>query len=198
MQEEKHDQVSVHQFNGNRIETHIIEGEAWFIAKEVCDVLEIANNRNAVSRLSEDESMSIVRTGTGGARTVTAVNEPGLYRLIFQSRKPEAEAFKNWIFREVIPSVMRTGSYAMPGKEPLSSSTRQDRILDLLEKALGLIIEQNRQLKPKPRRAAFTTEEKEEIWSQYESGRGPTEIAENFGSTCGSISSCITRMKTTA
>ena len=90
-------------------------GETWWVAKDVCDVLEIQNIAQAVGRLDEDEK-GICSTDTpGGSQEVNTVNEFGLYALILGSRKPEAKAFKRWMTHEVLPSIRRTGRYEAPG-----------------------------------------------------------------------------------
>lgn len=92
-------------------------GEPWFLAKDVCDYLEIANPSNAYGRIpAEDRGVSTVDTPSGPQEMVV-INEPGLYRLIFQSRKPEAEAFKRWVFRDLLPTLRRQGYYQLPGRE---------------------------------------------------------------------------------
>ena len=90
-------------------------GEPWFVAADVCRALDIANPRDAVARLDDDEKNTVVLTdGFRGNPNVTAVNEPGLYSLVLGSRKPEAKAFKRWITHEVIPAIRKHGMYATP------------------------------------------------------------------------------------
>lgn len=85
------------------------DGEPWFVASDVCRALEIANSTDAIKRLEEDER---ARFNLGRQGEANIINEPGLYSLIFGSRKPEARAFKRWITHEVIPAIRRTGVYA--------------------------------------------------------------------------------------
>lgn len=92
-----------------RVQT--INNEPWFVAKDVCDALTIGNSRDAIARLDDDEKgMSVVATPSG-EQQMNLVNESGLYNLIFQSRKPEAKAFRKWVASEVLPSIRRTGRY---------------------------------------------------------------------------------------
>lgn len=75
------------------------DGEAWFVAVDVCKALDISNSRDALSRLDNDEKAAVGLTDTSSngvtqAREFTIVNEPGLYQLIFRSRKPEAKAMR--------------------------------------------------------------------------------------------------------
>ena len=95
-----------------------VNGEPWWIAKDVCDVLSIANSRDALNRLDDDEK-GVVSTDTlGGNQTVSIINEAGLYSLILTSRKPEAKEFKRWVTHEVLPSIRKTGSYNTQPVEP--------------------------------------------------------------------------------
>ena len=94
----------------------LFEGEPWFVAADVCKALDIGNPRQAVSRLDEDERMTVISNDghsgvRGGAQSYNFVNEPGLYSLILGSRKPEARAFKRWVTHEVIPSIRKYGAY---------------------------------------------------------------------------------------
>ena len=87
------------------------DGEPWFVAADVCRVLEIGNSRMATERLDKDEKGVSTIDTPGGRQEMTIINEPGLYDLIFCSRKPEAKAFKRWITHEVIPAIRKHGEY---------------------------------------------------------------------------------------
>jgi prophage antirepressor-like protein len=87
-------------------------GNPWRVAKDVCEALSIANSRDALIRLDNDEKDDVVLTDAIGRPQNTAVvNESGLYSLIMTSRKPEAKAFEKWVTSEVLPSIRKTGSY---------------------------------------------------------------------------------------
>lgn len=90
------------------------EGEPWFVLADVCAVLEIAYHRDAAARLDEDERGSVVVDTLGGPQETVAINESGLYNLIFTSRKAEAKRFRKWVTAEVLPSIRKTGNYALP------------------------------------------------------------------------------------
>lgn len=97
----------------NDFTTIDIDGEAWFIAKQVCDLLGIANASDAVSTLDDDEKrMSVIPT-PGGNQNVRLINESGLYNLIFKSKKPSAKTFRKWVTKEVIPSIRKTGTFGI-------------------------------------------------------------------------------------
>lgn len=89
------------------------ESYVWFVASDVCAILDIKNTSDALKRLCDDEK-GIVSTDThGGPQHVSAVNESGLYTLIFSSRKASAERFRKWVTHEVLPSIRKTGSYSI-------------------------------------------------------------------------------------
>lgn len=100
------------QYRENLIRTITKDGETWFIAKDICDVLELGNSRQALSRLDDDEKNSVIlNDGTPGNPEKSIVNEFGLYNLILGSRKPEAKAFKRWVTHEVLPAIRKDGVY---------------------------------------------------------------------------------------
>jgi prophage antirepressor-like protein len=118
-------ELQIFQFEeGREIRTVERNGEPWFVAKDVCDVLGIEQPTRSVENFPESEVLKVSssevsnteRDSRGGASTYLLVNEPGLYRLIFQSRKPEAERFKTWMFTEVLPAIRKTGGY-LPKRE---------------------------------------------------------------------------------
>ena len=98
---------------GVRIRTTIERNETWFIAQDICNILNLRNPRKAIQSLDIDEKHDVTISYTlGGNQRVKAVNESGLYHLIFISRKPEARAFRKWVTNVVLPSIRRTGSYS--------------------------------------------------------------------------------------
>ncbi|MCY8242989.1 phage antirepressor [Bacillus haynesii] len=101
----------VFNYQNYQVRTVVKECEPWFVAKDVCDVLEIKNSRDAVARLDDDEKADVGLTDGRQNRNFSIVNEPGLYTLILGSRKPEAKQFKRWITHEVIPTIRKTGGY---------------------------------------------------------------------------------------
>jgi anti-repressor protein len=98
------------------IRTTNINGDVWFVAKDVCDILELADVTSALRSLDDDEKMTLQNQRShsgqrGGAQFMSMVNEPGLYKLIFKSRKPEAKQFTRWVTHEVLPSIRKSGMY---------------------------------------------------------------------------------------
>ncbi len=88
-------------------------GEPWFVAKDVCDALGIATN-HVKDGLDSDEVRNLPITEIGpkkGGKAPLIVSEPGFYKLVMKSRKPEAKAFQRWVTHEVLPSIRKQGGY---------------------------------------------------------------------------------------
>lgn len=113
----------------------VVKGEdVWFVAKDVCDVLEIVNATRSLSRLDEDELHSMkVTDSLGRPQDTNVINESGLYSLIMTSRKPQAKAFKKWVTSEVLPSIRKHGAY-MTDQVLEQAVTNPDFAIGLLTK----------------------------------------------------------------
>lgn len=92
-------------------------GEPWFVARDVCNALELTNPTVAVNSLDEDER---AKFNLGRQGEANIVSEPGFYKLVMKSRKPEAKAFQRWVTHEVLPSIRKKGGYiaAAPDETP--------------------------------------------------------------------------------
>jgi len=110
-------QLKVFEYeNEQEIRTIEIDGEIWWVASDICKVLGLSNSREAISNLDDDEKDDVSIADTiGRKQKMNIINEPGLYRLIFKSIKPEAKKFKRWILHEVIPQIRKTGAYSIRG-----------------------------------------------------------------------------------
>ncbi len=104
-------------------ELRVVQSEEtpWWVASDVCKVLDIVDTETALRRLDDDEKGTYSVRTPGGPQKMLCVNESGIYHLIFTSRKKEAKAFRRWVTNEVLPSIRKTGSYSVPRKE-LSNS----------------------------------------------------------------------------
>lgn len=92
-----------------------IDGEAWFVGKDVAEVLGYANSRKALIDHVDEEDKGVTKCDTlGGAQEITVINESGLYSLVLQSKLPKAKAFKHWVTSEVLPSIRKHGAYMTP------------------------------------------------------------------------------------
>lgn len=97
------------------IRTVIIDGEPWFCMTDICKALEISNTSQAKTRLNADGVITNeVIDSIGRKQNANFVNEPNMYKLIFQSRKESAERFTDWVTSEVLPAIRKTGSYQKP------------------------------------------------------------------------------------
>lgn len=106
--------IQVFEYQNNKVRTVDMNGEAWFVLKDVCAVLGINNNRMAADRLDDDEKgVSLIDT-LGGKQEMVIVNESGLYHVILRSDKPEAAPFRRWVTNDVLPAIRKTGSYNAP------------------------------------------------------------------------------------
>ena len=110
------------QFGSLRVVTDDIQVNV--VAKDVCESLGLGNITAALSKLDEDEFNSIKLIDSLGREYETyAVTEPGLYKLIMRSRKPQAKEFQRWVTHEVLPSIRRTGGYMMAGADETPEET---------------------------------------------------------------------------
>ena len=97
------------------VEVVTINGEPWFVAVDICNALDLQNpSARLKEHLQEDEYLPYEIRRSGQNRIVNVVSESGLYVLIFQSRKPNAQKFRKWVTKEVLPSIRKTGMYATP------------------------------------------------------------------------------------
>jgi prophage antirepressor-like protein len=106
--------LALFAFESNEVRIVMVDGDPWFVAKDVCAVLEHSDVSMACRRLDDDEKGTSLIGTPGGTQTMTTINESGLYSLIMTSRKPEAKRFKKWVNSEVLPSIRKTGSYSLP------------------------------------------------------------------------------------
>lgn len=97
-------------FDKQAIRTIILNGQPWFASSDVCSALELTNPRETIRRLDADERGKVRLATAGGEQETNVVNESGLYLLTFNSRKPEAAAFRKWVTSEVLPSLCRAAS----------------------------------------------------------------------------------------
>ena len=139
-------------FNFQSNEVRVVKddnGEPWFVAKDVCDVLGLTNSRVAVSPLDEDEKgVSKVYT-PAGEQKMCVINESGLYALVIRSNKPNARKFRKWVTSEVLPSIRKHGGYiAANGTESVEElyMRAMESLHAALERQKAITAEQTKQL----------------------------------------------------
>lgn len=102
------------------------KGAIWFVAKDVCQALDLTNTSRGIDRL-KDHMKGVTTVNTpGGPQEVTTISEPGVYALAFRSRKAEAEAFQQWVFETVLPTIRQDGMYIMGEERLLSAATVEE------------------------------------------------------------------------
>jgi prophage antirepressor-like protein len=103
--------MNTFSFRGANLRALTIDGNPWFVAADVCRILGIKEPHVAYRRIARDELTyrSRATVGLPPGRPMATVNESGLYKLIMRSDKPQAREFQDWVTREVLPSIRRTG-----------------------------------------------------------------------------------------
>jgi hypothetical protein len=125
--------VTTFNFVTQSVRVVMIDGTPWFVGKDVCEALSIANHNDALGRLDDDERRGVAITDPLGIeQTAVAINESGLYSLILTSRKPEAKKFKKWVTSEVLPAIRKTGRYEAEPPRPGIPDPQWREILNLI------------------------------------------------------------------
>ena len=103
------------RFESHEVRALNIDGEPWFVAADVCSILDHTNTTVALSMLDDDEKAKKSLGLSGGETNI--ISESGLYTLIIRSNKPQAKPFRKWVTAEVLPSIRKTGGYVLPEYE---------------------------------------------------------------------------------
>lgn len=106
--------ITVFNFNQNQVRTQTINGEPWFCLADCRSALGLSETTKSQIRLPEAGVRKQHIRYSSGSKLVNFINEPNLYRLIFRSNKPQAQAFADWVYNEVLPSIRKTGAYGVP------------------------------------------------------------------------------------
>ena len=109
--------LQIFNFNNKEIRTLAIEGEPYFVGKDVADILGYQNGSRDINRHvdEEDRHKAMIFDGNQYKETIT-INESGLYSLILSSKLPKAKEFKRWVTSEVLPTIRKHGAYMTPAK----------------------------------------------------------------------------------
>lgn len=135
-------EMQVFNYKSSQVRTVEINSEPWFVLKDVCAILGIANHKMTAQRLDMDEvSQTYLTDSLGRKQETSIINESGLYNVILRSDKPEAKPFRKWVTSEVLPSIRKTGSYALPKDYP----TALRALADAEEQKLRLLAENQQQ-----------------------------------------------------
>lgn len=131
------------------------DGEPMFVAKDVCAVLELKNPRSTIALLDEDERGVHIVDTPGGEQQMTTVTEPGFYKLVMRSRKPEAKAFQRWVTHEVLPALRREGGYMVARADETPEETMARAVLlaratiDRQKSRIAGLEAENEEMRPK-------------------------------------------------
>lgn len=117
--------LSTFNYLSNTVRVVEIDGQPWFAARDVCVVLQHSNSREALARHVDatqvrNVTKHYVRDADFPNRGMTFVSEAGLYDLVFGSKLPQAQEFKHWVTREVLPAIRKDGMY-VAGEEKLKT-----------------------------------------------------------------------------
>lgn len=144
-------EIQQFDFKGAALRTLTDEnGEPWFVAKDVCDILGTAT-KDLHKILESDEITNVdsIDIAQNGGKAPLIISEPGLYRLVMKSRKPEAKEFQRWVTHEVLPSIRKHGAY-MTQQTLDKALTSPDFLIQLATK-LKEEQEKVKELEPKAR-----------------------------------------------
>ncbi|MEY0063920.1 BRO-N domain-containing protein [Providencia hangzhouensis] len=161
------DDISVIRFEGIEVRIVKINNDPWFVAKDVCDALEILNSSDALKSLDLDEKNTIaLNYGIQGNPNRQVIAESGFYKLIARSRKATtkgtfAHRFTNWVFRDVIPSIRKTGAYGVPFSA-LNDFTKRQQQYQITSSQHGRDLQSCKQKK------ADLQREERELWKKYQ------------------------------
>lgn len=129
--------IQIFRYEDNDVRTMEINGEPWFVLKDVCAVLGISHITDTAKRMDEDEvGQTEVTDSMGRKQSTYVINESGLYNVILRSDKPEAKPFRKWVTSEVLPSIRKNGGY-IAGQEQLTPSELMAKALLVANKTLA-------------------------------------------------------------
>lgn len=131
-------------YHGNKVRSLLINNEPWFVAKDICRILEIGTEQ--IRRLDDDEKGLRSMHTPGGEQKMSIVSESGLYSLTLGSKKPETKPFKHWVTHDVLPTLRKTGAYSIGSYAPKATSLGE--VASFL-KVMRSIMKENGQLPEK-------------------------------------------------
>lgn len=128
--------IQIFKYQTNEVRTVEVNGEPWFVLKDVCNILNVNNVSDVYNRLDDDEKGVAQIDTLGGRQKMNTINESGLYNVILRSDKPEAKPFRKWVTSEVLPSIRKNGGY-IAGQEQLTPQELMAKALLVANKTLA-------------------------------------------------------------
>ena len=147
--------LELFHFKGKQVRTIQLDGEPWFVAADVCDVLGLNNPSQALSYLDRDERRLITNEAWRTNGNMAVVSEPGLYSLVLRSRRPEAKGFRRWIAHEVIPALRQSGEYRLAAVSSVAAVPSGQLLQFFRRDLLNLAIEAEAECEELRPKAAF-------------------------------------------
>ena len=159
VKQEQGNNVLDFQFEGHDVRAIAIDGEPWFVGKDVAEALGYAKPRNAIStNVDDDDALKWgVTDKLGRKQNTTIINESGLYALILSSKLDSAKKFKKWVTSEVLPSIRKNGGYIY-GQENMSEDELLSRALILANSRILSLESKNEQLEEEKQDVTFLSE----------------------------------------
>lgn len=181
-------EIQKFDFKGAALRTLTDEaGEPWFVLKDCMSILDLGNPTETVKMFDKDEfSTTEVIDSIGRRQQTYIISEPGLYRLVMKSRKPEAKEFQRWVTHEVLPSIRKTGGY-IPTSESDSDEDIMARAVLVAQKTIK---QKNQQIASQQSRID-ELQPKASAWDNFVdiddalSVRDSTKLLSNLGRTVG-------------
>lgn len=136
LQAEQQQNIKIFDYHGQEVRTVEMNGQPWFVLKDIAEVLKLTDTNKISARLEADELTRIKFVSGGQNREMLCVSESGLYNVVLRSDRPEAKPFRRWITHEVIPSIRKTGGY-IAGQETLSPEELMAKALLVAKQTLA-------------------------------------------------------------
>lgn len=143
-------ELQIFNYHDTPLRTVEKDGELWWVLKDVCGALGISDHITVAKRLDPDEvGQDQVTDGKGRQQSTYIINEPGLYKVILRSDKPDAKDMMRWVTHEVLPAIRQKGSYALPALSPAQLIAAQAQLLVDMERRMDEMQGQTRALEAK-------------------------------------------------
>jgi len=170
-------------FEDQQIRVLTIEGEPWFVGKDVAEVLGYSNSRKAIADHVDSEDKGVTKCYTlGGTQQIAIINESGLYSLILSSKLPDAKKFKHWVTHEVLPTIRKHGAY-MTDQKAAAIVTDKNALADLLQQAAYQLKEKDvkierltAELEVSSKKATYL-----DLIVETKDGMTATQVAQDYG-----------------
>lgn len=132
--------MQIFSYQDKPVRTVQKDGEPWFVLKDVCDVLGLAKPSNVATRLDDDEKGACLMGTPSGQQNMVVVNEPGLYKVILRSDKPEAKGLMRFVTHEILPALRKYGTYSLatvvPHRPPEVSPNGLARLISITRRIM--------------------------------------------------------------